>query len=293
MDLLDINALDALFQKHKIDCVIHFAAMKAVGESMEYPLLYYKNNIIGMLNLLEVMERYNCYRLVFSSSCTVYGEPTEFPVTEKHSIGRNITNVYGKTKYFIEEMLQDISHSNEKWNIIALRYFNPLGAHPSGLIGEDPTKPFSNIMPFISQVAIGQKPILTIFGGDYDTKDGTGVRDYIHVMDLASGHVSALSYLFHQRKPIKVFNLGTGKGISVLELVKTFEKVTKTHVPFKIVERREGDISVMYADPELAEKELDWKAKHTVEEMCADFWRWQTMNPKGYRTKEHQLVNGC
>ncbi|KAK9732420.1 GDP-mannose 4,6 dehydratase [Popillia japonica] len=281
MDLLDITELDAIFHKHKIDCVIHFAAMKAVGESMEYPLLYYKNNIIGMLNLLEVMERYNCYQLVFSSSCTVYGEPTEFPVTENHSIGQNITNVYGKTKYFIEEMLEDISHSNEKWNIIALRYFNPLGAHPSGLIGEDPTKPFSNIMPFISQVAIGRKTVLTIFGGDYETPDGTGVRDYIHVMDLASGHVAALSYLFRKHDRIKVFNLGTGTGVSVLDLVKTFEKVTNTVVPFKITGRREGDISIMYADAKLAETELNWKAKHTLEEMCADFWRWQTMNPNG------------
>lgn len=203
LDLLDKAALAGIFEKHNIDCVIHFAAMKAVGESMEYPLLYYKNNLIGMLNLLEVMEAFECYQLVFSSSCTVYGEPTHLPITETHSIGGNITNVYGKTKYFIEEMLQDIVHSNEKWNIIALRYFNPVGAHPSGLIGEDPTKPFTNIMPFISQVAIGHKPVLTIFGGDYNTVDGTGVRDYIHVMDLATGHLAALRLLFRKHLHLK------------------------------------------------------------------------------------------
>ncbi|XP_022907971.1 UDP-glucose 4-epimerase-like [Onthophagus taurus] len=291
VDLLDKDALYGVFQKHQIDCVIHFAAMKAVDESIEYPLLYYKNNLIGMLNLLEVMTDHKCYQLVFSSSCTVYGEPEECPVTENHATGRNITNVYGKTKYFVEEMLQDISYSDEKWNIIALRYFNPVGAHPSGLIGEDPTKPFSNIMPFISQVAIGNKPVLTIFGGDYDTVDGTGVRDYIHVMDLARGHVAALSLLFKKHQKIKVYNLGTGRGVSVLQLVKAFEKVTNMTVPYQIAERREGDISIMYANAELAEKELGWTAVHSLEDMCADFWRWQKMNPQGYRTKDIKLNN--
>ncbi|KAJ3636991.1 hypothetical protein MTP99_000489 [Tenebrio molitor] len=291
-DLLDKTALENIFAKHKIDCVIHFAAIKSVGESMEYPLLYYKNNLIGMLNLLEIMEQFGCFQLVFSSSCTVYGEPNFLPITETHSVGHNITNVYGKTKYFIEEMLEDITHANKKWNIIALRYFNPLGAHPSGLIGEDPIKPFANIMPLISQVAIGHLPILTIFGGDYSTPDGTGIRDYIHVMDLASGHVAALNMLQKSHQNYKVYNLGTGQGVSVLQLVKTFERVTGTAIPYKIVERREGDISVMYANAELAERELEWKSKHTLEEMCVDFWRWQTMNPDGYRTKSTKMTNG-
>lgn len=292
-DLLDRNALFDIFEKHKIDCVIHFAAIKAVGESMEYPLLYYKNNLVGMLNLLEVMEKHECYQLVFSSSCTIYGEPTQLPITEDHSIGGNITNVYGKTKYFIEEMLADISHANEKWNIIALRYFNPVGAHPSGLIGEDPTKAFTNIMPFIAQVAIGHRPVLTIFGGDYSTIDGTGVRDYIHVMDLATGHVAALRKLYKEHQKLKAYNLGTGHGVSVLQLVKTFERVTGSAVPYKIIERREGDITAMFANPELAEEELGWKAKHTLEEMCIDFWRWQTMNPHGYRgQKGIKITNG-
>ncbi|KAF2880687.1 hypothetical protein ILUMI_25477 [Ignelater luminosus] len=260
---------------------------------MEYPLLYYKNNLVGMLNLLEVMENHGCYHLVFSSSCTVYGEPNQLPITEEHSIGGNITNVYGKTKYFIEEMLADISHANEKWNIIALRYFNPVGAHPSGLIGEDPTKAFTNIMPFIAQVAIGHKPVLTIFGGDYNTVDGTGVRDYIHVMDLATGHVAALRKLRKQHQRLKAYNLGTGQGVSVLQLVKAFEKVTGTAIPYKIIERREGDITAMFANAELAHQDLGWKAQHTLEEMCTDFWRWQTMNPHGYRAqKEIKMTNG-
>ncbi|KAB0804819.1 hypothetical protein PPYR_01789 [Photinus pyralis] len=292
-DLLDRTALFDIFEKHKIDCVIHFAAIKAVGESMEYPLLYYKNNLIGMLNLLEVMERHECYQLVFSSSCTIYGEPKQLPITEDHEIGGNITNVYGKTKYFIEEMLADISHSNKKWNIICLRYFNPVGAHPSGEIGEDPTKAFSNIMPYIAQVAIGHKPILTIFGGDYNTSDGTGVRDYIHVMDLATGHVAALRKLCREHQHLKAYNLGTGRGVTVLELVKTFEKVTGAAVPFRIMEKREGDITAMFANADLADQELEWKAKHTLEEMCIDFWRWQTKNPYGYRpNKSSKITNG-
>ncbi|GLV39759.1 UDP-galactose 4'-epimerase [Carabus blaptoides fortunei] len=290
-DLLDKNALEKIFQKHKIDCVIHFAAIKAVGESMQFPLLYYKNNLIGMINLLEVMADHDCYQLVFSSSCTVYGEPVELPITESHGTG-NVTNVYGRTKFFIEEMLKDITVSNKKWNIIALRYFNPVGAHPSGLIGEDPTKAFTNLMPYISQVAMGKKPVLTIFGGDYETFDGTGVRDYIHVMDLATGHVAALNMLQRKHQRLKMYNLGTGAGVSVLQLVKVFEQVTGTTVPYEIVERRTGDITSMYANAQLAEQELAWKAKHSLEEMCEDFWRWQTMNPNGYRTEQTKKVNG-
>ncbi|OXU20197.1 hypothetical protein TSAR_010400 [Trichomalopsis sarcophagae] len=281
-DLLDKDKLEQVFNKHKIDCVVHFAAIKAVGESMQIPLHYYRNNIIGAINLLEVMKAAGCFQLVFSSSCTVYGEPEKLPITEDHPTG-NITNVYGRTKYFIEEMLKDISRAEKKWNIISLRYFNPVGAHPSGLIGEDPTKQFTNLMPFIAQVALGQKSELTIFGGDYPTKDGTGIRDYIHIMDLASGHVAALHALHKQHNRLKIYNLGTGSGVSVLELVKTFEKVTGTCVPYVIKDRRDGDIVSMFANTSLAENELGWKAKYSVEQMCQDFWRWQEMNPCGYR----------
>uniref|UniRef100_A0A1B0D4R0 UDP-glucose 4-epimerase n=1 Tax=Phlebotomus papatasi TaxID=29031 RepID=A0A1B0D4R0_PHLPP len=275
-------------QRYKIDSVIHFAAMKAVGESMQQPLLYYKNNLIGMIHLLEIMKKYKVFNLVFSSSCTVYGEPKELPITEEKETGK-VTNVYGRTKFFIEEMLRDISVAEEEWNIIALRYFNPVGAHKSGLIGEDPTKQFTNLMPYISQVASGKKECLTIFGDDYDTPDGTGIRDYIHVMDLSAGHVKALEKLEKQHLRLKMYNLGTGKGVSVLELLKTFERVNNVKVPYVVQARREGDISSMYADPTLAESELGWKAEYSLEEMCTDFWRWQTMNPNGYKTG---VVNG-
>ncbi|KAJ1523938.1 hypothetical protein ONE63_010487 [Megalurothrips usitatus] len=281
-DLLDKQGLQQIFQDHKIDCVIHFAAIKAVGESMQFPLLYYKNNLIATINLIEVMEAHNVYQLVFSSSCTVYGNPESLPITEDHPTGE-VTNVYGRTKHFIEGMLKDISAASKKWNIIALRYFNPVGAHPSGLIGEDPTKEFTNIMPYMAQVAIGNKPHVTIFGGDYDTVDGTGVRDYIHVMDLASGHVAALRKLKEKHQRLKIYNLGTGNGVSVLQLLRAFEDVTKNQIPFKICDRRDGDIVSMYANANLAEKELGWKARFTLPQMCEDFWRWQTMNPDGYR----------
>lgn len=296
-DLLDKPRLEEIFDKHKIDCVIHFAAMKAVGESMQFPLLYYKNNLIGTINLLEVMKSHNCHQLVFSSSCTVYGNPEHLPITEGHPTG-NVTNVYGRTKFFIEEMLKDITSADKNWNIIALRYFNPVGAHQSGLIGEDPTKAFTNLMPYMAQVAIGNKPCLTIFGGDYNTVDGTGVRDYIHVMDLASGHVAALTKLQKEHLRLKMYNLGTGKGVSVLQLLRTFEAVTNTKVNFKIEERREGDIVSMFANTSLAYQELGWEAKYNLEQMCEDFWRWQTMNPDGYRgdcekqTSATTAVNG-
>jgi UDP-glucose 4-epimerase len=239
-----------------------------------------------------MMKSHNVFNLVFSSSCTVYGEPEKLPITEMNETGKNVTNVYGRTKYFVEEMIRDLSIADDRWNIIALRYFNPVGAHRSGLIGEDPTKPFTNLMPFISQVAIGQKDILTIFGDDYDTIDGTGVRDYIHVMDLATGHVAAMKKLEKAKFGIKFYNLGTGQGVSVLHLIRTFEKVNNVKVPFVIKPRREGDISTMFADPSLAESELNWKAVHTLEEMCADFWRYQTMNPDGYRSEMKTNGNG-
>jgi UDP-glucose 4-epimerase len=232
------------------------------------------------------MKQHNIFNLVFSSSCTVYGEPEKLPITEANETGKSVTNVYGRTKYFVEEMLRDLSRADEKWNIIALRYFNPVGAHSSGKIGEDPTKPFANLMPFISQVAIGKKDIVTIFGDDYPTEDGTGIRDYIHVMDLATGHVQAMKKLEKVNFGIKFYNLGTGHGISVLQLIKTFERVNNVKIPYITKPRREGDISTMYADPTLAENELDWKAKHSLEEMCVDFWRWQTMNPNGYKNEE-------
>lgn len=257
--------------------------MKAVGESQQFPLLYYKNNIIGMINLLEIMKTHEIYNLVFSSSCTVYGEPKKLPITEERETG-NVTNVYGRTKYFIEEMLKDLTRADDRWNIIALRYFNPVGAHKTGRIGEDPTKLFTNLMPFIAQVAIGKKAELTIFGDDYDTPDGTGVRDYIHVMDLATGHVAALNKLEKLHFGLKMYNLGTGQGVSVKQLITAFEKVNNVKVPYVVQARRDGDISTMYADASLAEKELGWKAKHSLEEMCEDFWRWQTLNPDGYKS---------
>ncbi|XP_046388962.1 UDP-glucose 4-epimerase-like [Ischnura elegans] len=290
-DLLDKKKLSEVFAEQKIDCVIHFAAMKAVGESMQVPFLYYKNNIMGTINLLEVMAENNCHEFVFSSSCTVYGDPGDaLPITEEHPTG-GVTNVYGRTKFFIEEMLKDIYNADKRWNIVLLRYFNPVGAHPSGIIGEDPTKPFANLMPYMAQVAIGTKPSLTIFGTDYETEDGTGVRDYIHIMDLAEGHVAALSKL--KREPslgLKAYNLGTGKGVTVLQLVHTFERVTGTTLTLDLKDRREGDIVAMYADPSLAEKELGWTAKRSIEEMCRDFWKWQTQNPTGYRGDVSHMI---
>jgi len=281
-DLLDYARLDKIFTQHKIDCVIHFAAMKAVGESMEVPLLYYKNNVVGTINLLEVMKAHGCYQLVFSSSCCVYGNPDHLPITEEHPIGK-VTNVYGRTKYLIEEMLMDLSRAEERWNIISLRYFNPVGAHPSGRIGEDPTKPFTNLMPYMSQVALGKKPSLTIFGDDYDTPDGTGVRDYIHVMDLAAGHVAALAKIEKDHLRYRTYNLGSGVGVSVLELLRTFEKTTGKQVAHEIKPRRDGDICSMYSNGTRACEELGWTTRFTLEQMCEDFWRWQTMNPCGYR----------
>ncbi|CAG7837991.1 unnamed protein product [Allacma fusca] len=281
-DMLDGARLTKIFKQHHIDCVIHFASMKAVGESMEIPLMYYKNNLIGTINLLEAMESVGCYQLVFSSTCCVYGDPETLPITEDHPTG-NVTNVYGRTKYFIEEMLKDLSNSNEKWNIIALRYFNPVGAHPSGLIGEDPTKEFTNLMPYIAQVALKKKPYVTIFGNDYDTVDGTGVRDYIHVMDLAAGHVAALKKLLNDHLYYKTYNLGTGNPVSVQQLVNIFSQVTGQEVVYVVKPRRDGDIVAMYADGQLAKNDLGWECKFSLERMCEDFWRWQTMNPNGYR----------
>ncbi|BES90544.1 udp-glucose 4-epimerase [Nesidiocoris tenuis] len=289
-DLLNKAKLREIFLKQHIDFVIHFAAIKAVGESMQFPVMYYENNIIGTIYLLEAMKEAGCYQLVYSSSCTVYGNPQYLPITEDHPTG-NITNVYGRTKYFIEEMLKDVSAADKEWNIISLRYFNPVGAHPSGHIGEDPTKAFTNLMPYMAQVAIGHKDSLTIFGGDYATKDGTGIRDYIHVVDLASGHLAALQKLSNSVVRYKTYNLGTGQGYSVLELIDNFEKATKTKIPYKIVERRLGDIEQIYADVRLAKEELKWETKYSMKEMCEHFWKWKTMNPDGYRKSSIQ-TNG-
>ncbi|KAH7934917.1 hypothetical protein HPB52_001989 [Rhipicephalus sanguineus] len=251
---------------HKIDFVIHFAAMKAVGESMQKPLFYYKNNIVSTINLLEVMKEHGVYSMVFSSSCVVYGNPQYLPIDEAHPIG-NVTNVYGRTKYAIEQMLEDICKAEKQWNIIALRYFNPLGAHPSGKIGEDPIRAFTNLMPVIGEVALGKRTELAVLGGDYDTEDGTSVRDFIHVMDLATGHVAALERL-EQNPRYKVYNLGTGKGYTVLQLIDAFEKVTGKKIAYKIHDRRLGDIPAIWGDCSLAEKELHWKAQHGIERMC-------------------------
>ncbi|XP_064476634.1 UDP-glucose 4-epimerase-like [Ornithodoros turicata] len=283
-DLLEKPELTKIFSKHKIDFVIHFAAMKAVGESMQKPLFYYKNNIVSTINLLEVMKEHGVYNMVFSSSCVVYGNPQYLPIDEAHPTG-NVTNVYGRTKYAVEQMFEDICRAEKQWNIIPLRYFNPLGAHPSGKIGEDPIRAFTNLMPLIGEVALGKRSELTVLGGDYDTEDGTSARDFIHVMDLATGHVAALKKL-EENPRYKVYNLGTGKGCTVLQLISAFEKVTGQKIPYKIQDRRLGDIPAIWGDCSLAERELNWKAEHTIEQMCEDFWRWLTSNPAGYRSDD-------
>jgi UDP-glucose 4-epimerase len=279
VDLLDRPALDAVFAAARFDAVIHFAGLKAVGESVQKPLEYYHNNITGTLVLLEVMRARGVKLLVFSSSATVYGVPKSVPLREDAPL--SATNPYGRTKLMIEEMLRDLDAAGPGWGIALLRYFNPVGAHSSGRIGEDPNGIPNNLMPFVAQVAVGKLPRLRVFGGDYPTRDGTGVRDYIHVVDLALGHLAALDYL--ARKPsLLTVNLGTGNGYSVLEMIRAFEKASGRKVPYDIVPRRPGDVAECYADPALAQKLLGWKATRGVDEMCADQWRWQSQNPKGY-----------
>lgn len=279
-DLLDKEKLKALFKQYQFYAVMHFAGLKAVGESMEKPLLYYKVNVGIAINLTEIMQEFGVKNLVFSSSATVYGQPQTLPVSEQHPIG-NCSNPYGTTKYFVEEILRDVSKSDPSWNVILLRYFNPVGAHVSGDIGEDPCGVPNNLMPYILQVAIGKRPHLSVFGNDYDTPDGTGVRDYIHVVDLAQGHIAALK-LFDGRCGLKTYNLGTGKGYSVLQLLKATEKAVGKKIPYKIADRRAGDVASCYADAELAWKELKWRAERGAEQFCEDAWRWQTKNPQGY-----------
>lgn len=274
IDYLDKEKVEKVFEENDIDSVINFAGYKAVGESVEKPLEYYHNNIGGAVILLEVMKKYNVKKFVFSSSATVYGDPEIIPITEECKIG-GTTNPYGTTKLFIEQILQDLYVSDNTWDICILRYFNPVGAHESGLIGEDPKGKPNNLMPYITKVAAGILPELSVFGNDYDTKDGTGVRDYIHVVDLAKGHLLALDKLDKENKGIFIYNLGTGNGYSVLEMIEAFKKVNNVDVPYKIVERRPGDIATCYSDPTKAEKELSFKTTKTLEDMCRDGWNYQ------------------
>lgn len=285
-DILDRELLQEIFKKHDFFGVIHFAGLKAVGESVQKPLHYYKNNVTGTLNLLEVMKEYNVKNFVFSSSATVYGDPEILPIIE--TAKRSCTNPYGQSKLTIEYILEDLAKSEENsdngWNVISLRYFNPIGAHESGLIGEDPNDIPNNLMPYISQVAVGKLEELSIFGNDYDTIDGTGVRDYIHVVDLAKGHVAALKYIAEQttQTGFLPINLGTGNGTSVLQLVESFKKNTKQDIPYIITNRRSGDVASCYASADKAKKMLNWQAKLTIEDMCRDTWKWQSKNPEGY-----------
>lgn len=279
LGLLDEDGLEKAFLENKIDAVIHFASFKAVGESASMPLSYYHNNITGTLILCKMMQKYNVKNLVFSSSATVYGAPKTVPISEEFPLGA--TNPYGRTKVMIEEILRDLYASDKQWSITILRYFNPIGAHESGKIGEDPAGVPNNLVPYITKVAIGILQELKVFGTDYPTIDGTGVRDYIHVVDLAQGHVKALNKLFFNRG-LDVYNLGTGTGYSVLEVVKAFEKISGKSIPLIMTDRRPGDVAICYADPSKAEKELHWKANRGIEQMCADSWRWQLNNPYGY-----------
>lgn len=278
-DLLDREALRRIFDGAPFDAVIHFAGLKAVGESVAEPLLYYHNNLTGTLELLRAMQAHQVKTLVFSSSATVYGVPKAMPLREDSPLGA--TNPYGRTKWMIEEMLRDLRAAQPDWRIAILRYFNPVGAHSSGRIGEDPNGIPNNLMPFVAQVAVGKLPRLRVYGGDYPTPDGTGVRDYIHVVDLALGHLAALEHLSSHPSPITV-NLGTGQGTSVLEMIRAFEKASGRKVPYEIVARRPGDVAECYADPSLAMELLGWKAGRGVDQMCADQWRWQSQNPCGY-----------
>ena len=279
-DILDRDALEDIFSKEAIDGVIHFAGLKAVGESVRKPWEYYENNIAGTLTLVDVMRKHGVKNIIFSSSATVYGNPAVIPITEECPKGQ-CTNPYGWTKSMLEQILSDMQKADPEWNVILLRYFNPIGAHKSGTIGENPNGIPNNLMPYITQVAVGKLPRLGVFGDDYDTHDGTGVRDYIHVVDLARGHVKALKKI-EEKAGLKIYNLGTGVGYSVLDIVKNFEEATGVKIPYVSQQRREGDIAVCYSDAGLAERELGWKAEYGIREMCEDSWRWQKNNPNGY-----------
>lgn len=279
-DMLDRASIEEIFDKENIDSVIHFAGLKAVGESVQKPLEYYYNNVTGTLILCDVMRKHGVKKIVFSSSATVYGSPKTVPIKEDFEL--HVTNPYGRTKLMLEEILQDIAYADPEWDVILLRYFNPIGAHESGRIGEDPKGIPNNLLPYIAQVAVGKRARLGVFGNDYDTPDGTGVRDYIHVVDLALGHVKAIDKLSAEHTGVKIYNLGTGNGYSVLDVVKAFEKASGVTIPYDIKPRRAGDIATCYADSSLAKEELGWEATKHIEDMCADSWRWQKNNPNGY-----------
>ena len=281
IDMTDAAAVLDCFRRRDVHAVVHFAGLKAVGESVSQPLRYFENNVTGTLNILAAMTDTGCTRMVFSSSATVYGDPERVPIPETATL--RVTNPYGRTKLIIEDMLRDLSASDPRWKIALLRYFNPVGAHESGLIGEDPQGLPNNLMPFVAQVAVGRLPRLQVFGGDYPTPDGTGVRDYIHVVDLAAGHLAALEHL-DEVDGCEAFNLGTGRGTSVLEMVAAFEAASGRPVPYEIVGRRAGDIATCYADPGLAQRRLGWRAELDLRRMCEDAWRWQSRNPQGFRT---------
>ena len=279
-DIRDREAMENIFRSESIDSVIHFAGLKAVGESVAKPWEYYDNNITGTLTLLDVMRKHDVKNIIFSSSATVYGDPAFVPITEECPKGQ-CTNPYGWTKSMLEQIMTDMQKADSAWNVVLLRYFNPIGAHPSGLIGEDPNGIPNNLMPYVTQVAIGKRPQLGVFGNDYDTHDGTGVRDYIHVVDLAIGHVKALK-MIDEKAGLKIYNLGTGNGYSVLDVVHNFEEATGVPVPYVIQARRPGDIATCYASADKAREELGWAAQFGIREMCADSWRWQEKNPNGY-----------
>ena len=281
-DILNREDLEEVFEKENIENVIHFAGLKAVGESVAKPWEYYHNNITGTLLLCDVMRQHDCFNLIFSSSATVYGDPAEIPITEKCPKGQ-ITNPYGQTKGMLEQILTDLHVGDERWNVMLLRYFNPIGAHPSGLIGEDPKGIPNNLVPYIAQVAVGKLKCLGVFGDDYPTPDGTGVRDYIHVVDLAIGHVKAIEKMKTQ-KGVNIYNLGTGIGYSVLDVLHAYEKACGKELPYEIKPRRAGDIATCYCDATKAKEELGWVAERGIEEMCADSWKWQSNNPDGYRS---------
>lgn len=283
-DILDKEAMNTIFDENKIDAVIHFAGLKAVGESVQKPVEYYTVNIGGTLNLVDVMRKHNVKNIIFSSSATVYGEPAQIPITEECPKG-TCTNPYGWTKWMLEQILSDVHTSDPEWNVILLRYFNPIGAHESGLIGEDPKGIPNNLLPYVAQVAIGKLKCVGVFGNDYNTPDGTGVRDYIHVVDLAKGHVKALDKI-NQKAGLKVYNLGTGKGYSVLDVIKAFSKACGHDIPYEIKPRRAGDIAECYSKCDLAKEELGWSAQYDLDDMCASSWKWQSQNPNGYLSEE-------
>ena len=283
LDIREQQGLEAIFEKEKVDAVIHFAGLKAVGESVAKPIEYYQNNISGTLTLVDVMRKHNVKNIIFSSSSTVYGEPETMPITEQCPKGV-CTNPYGWTKWMLEQILMDVQKADPEWNVLLLRYFNPIGAHESGRIGEDPKGIPNNLLPYVAQVAVGKLEKLGVFGDDYDTPDGTGVRDYIHVVDLAKGHVAALAKI-DEKCGCKVYNLGTGKGYSVLEVVHAFEKACGHEIPYEIKPRRAGDIAMCYAQCDLAKEELGWQAQYDIDDMCQSSWKWQSSNPDGYQTK--------